>query len=68
MVACLENLSLVNSSNHIRSPAAQVLEASEGDKDSEFSEKIDFSPFRHSGAMEAAHSAYLFAVVDSPCA
>lgn len=65
MVACLESLSFVNISNTIRSIASLVVEASEGDKDRDLSEKIEISPFRHSGAMEAAHLAYLFAVMDS---
>lgn len=67
MVACLEGLSLANSTSNIRSTAALVLEAGEGDKDGEFYSKIEFLHFRHSYAREAAHWAYLFTVTDSPC-
>ena len=55
MVACLESLSLANISHIIRSVASLILEASEGDKDGEFSAKIHFLHFQHSYAMEAAH-------------
>ena len=68
MAACLESLFLVNVSDTIISVASLVLEASEDDKDEEFSGKIRFLHCMHSYAMEAAHWAYLFAVTDSSCA
>jgi hypothetical protein len=68
MIACLESLSLANVSNIIRSVASVLLEASEGDKEEEFSAKNLFWHFLHSHAMQAAHRAYLFADVDSLCA
>jgi hypothetical protein len=68
MVACPESLSLANVSNIIRSVASLELEASECDKDGEFLPKIEFLHFEHSYAMETVHWAYLFAVMDSPCA
>ena len=68
MIACLESLSLVNGSPIVRSVASLVLEASESDKHGEFSGKTKLLPFQHSYAMEDAHWAVLFAVMDSPCA
>jgi hypothetical protein len=68
MVACLESLFFANCSNIIRSVASLVLEASESDKDGEISTKIEIFPFRHSYATAVTHLAYLFAVMDSPCA
>lgn len=67
MAACLESLSLANVSNNIKSVASLVLEASEGDKDGQFSKKIKFSRLLHSHAVDAAHWAYLFDVMDRPC-
>ncbi len=66
MVACLKSLSLADSSSNIRSPAALVLAAGEGDKDGELWPKIEFLHFRHLYAMEAARWAHLFTVTDSP--
>ncbi len=68
MVTCVENLSLVNVSNSISRVATLVHEVSEGDKNEEFSAKIQFLHLLHSYVMEVAHWAYLFAVIDSPCA
>jgi hypothetical protein len=68
VIACLESLSLVNISHIVRSIASLVLEASESDKDGEFSEKTKLLPFQHSYAMEDAHWDVLIAVIDSPCA
>ncbi len=59
---------LVLKNDKRQSIASLVLEASEGDKDGEFSTKIEFLHFEHSHAMETAHKADLFADVDSPCA
>jgi len=67
MVAGLESLSLANVSNIMRSVASLVLEVGEGDKDGEFWAKIKNFTFRPSGAMEPAHWASLFAVINSPC-
>lgn len=67
MVAYLESLLLVNVSTTIRRVASLVLEAHEGDKEREFCAKIEFSTFRHSNAIETAHRAHLFTVIDSPC-
>jgi hypothetical protein len=66
VTAGLMSLSLVNVSNVIRSAAPLVVEGSDGDEEGEFSSKIDFSDFLHSYAMEAAHWAYLFDVMNSP--
>ena len=68
MGACLESLSLANVRNTITSVASPVLEASESDKDEDFSDQIRFSHFLHSHTVSATHWAYLFAVMDSQCA
>src|SRR5680860_201934 len=68
MIASLGSLSFVNVSYIIKSLASLVLEAGEGDRDGEFSSKIQVLHFLHSHAMEATHWAYLFTVMDSPCA
>ena len=67
MAACLESLSLANVSNALRSVASLVLEGREDDKDGEFSAKVQFLHFLHSCAMEAAHWAYPFAGMNTPC-
>lgn len=67
MAAYLESLPLVNYSSTTRSIAPLVLAASESDKDGQFWAKIEIYTFRHSGAIERAHWANLFAVMDSPC-
>lgn len=67
MVAYLEGLFPANYSNTTRSIASPVLAASESDKDGQVWAKNKFFTFRHSGAMETAHWAYLFALMDSPC-
>ena len=66
MVACLASLSLALCSNIIRSVASLILEASECDKDEEFSGKIEILHFLHSYAMEAAHWAHQIADIDCP--
>jgi hypothetical protein len=40
----------------------------QGDKDGELLGKNEIFNFRHWGAIETAHWAYLFAVMNSPCA
>ena len=66
MIACRKSLSLVNVSHLVRSVASLVLEASEGDKDGEFSGKTKLLSFHHSCAMEDAQWAYLLTDMDSP--
>lgn len=68
MAAYTKSLSLANLSHIIRTVASLILDASEGDRDGEFSAKIYLLPFLHSHAMKTAHWVYLFAVIDSPCA
>lgn len=68
MTTCLESLSFVTISNINKGTASLTLEAGESDKDGEFRQKNHFFHFRHLYAMEVAHQAQLFAVMDSPCA
>ena len=68
MIACLESPLLVNISKRISRVASVVLEASASNKDGEFLRKFHFLCFQHSHATEAAHQAYLFAAMYSPCA
>ena len=68
MAAYLESLPHANHSKTRRSVASLELAAREGDKDGELWGKNEIFTFRHWGATETAHWAYLFAGIDSSCA